>query len=247
MSCEDDYDFGDYDYTPIIEVRKINVEVNTISLEELEVIEKAMTTCLDRKFDKLNILLKQMNVYKFDGNLIVNDRYNTALNFINTVSAFGMDIRKVEIAGLKGKTYVISDKILSFLEVLGVEYTFGEINIQKLSTSISIDDIKLFTYDLYDMDFKKYMREIKETGKVTIEGTETLVNHKSSGITSDFENVERQLKSYLSDIKQEVCSNNKELQHGTTEILYERARQMGYSVERQENGDEVQLVLVRLN
>ncbi len=246
MSCEDD-DYGWDDPEPVIEVRKINVEVNTISLEELNLIEEAMLICLDRKFDKLNILLKQMNVYHLNGNLIVNDRYNTALNFINTVSAFGMDIKKVDIAGLKGKTYIISDKILSFLEVLGTEYSFGEVNIQKLPASTHIDEKQLFKYDLYDMNFKKYMREIKETGKVTIEGTEALVDNVSTGIESDFENVESQLKSYLTNIKQEVCSNNKELQHGTTEILYERARQMGYSVEKQENGNEVQLVLVRLN
>ncbi len=246
MSCEDDYDYSD-DFEPIVEIRKINVDVNTISLKELELIEEAMTICLDRKIDKLNILLKQMNVYRVNNNLVVNDRYNTALNFINTVSAFGMNIKKVDIPGLKGKTYVISDKILSFLEVLGSEYTFGDVNIQAISTSINVDSKQLFTYDLYDMDFKKYMREIKETGKVTIEGTETLVDNVSQGVVSDFENVERQLKSYLSSIKEEVCSNNKELQQGTTEILYERARQMGYSVEKQENGSEVQLVLVRLN
>lgn len=246
MSCEDD-DYGWDDPVPVVEVRKINIDVHTISLKELGLIEEAMTICLDRKFDKLNILLKQMNVYHLNGNLIVNDRYNTALNFINTVSAFGMDIKKVDIAGLKGKTYIMSDKILSFLEVLGTEYSFGEVNIQKLPASIRIDENQLFKYDLYDMDFKKYMREIKETGKVTMEGTETLVNNVSTGIESDFENVESQLKSYLTNIKQQVCSNNKELQHGTTEILYERARQMGYSVEKQENGNEVQLVLVRLN
>jgi hypothetical protein len=36
------------------------------------------------------------------------------------------------------------------------------------------------------------------------------------------------------------------MQNGTTEILYHRARQMGYSVEKKVKGKEVQLVLVRL-
>ena len=40
--------------------------------------------------------------------------------------------------------------------------------------------------------------------------------------------------------------NNAHMQNGTTQILYSRARQMGYSVEKKVSGKEVQLVLVRV-
>ena len=64
MSEEWDDDGWD-DPEPIIEVRKINVDITTISQKELLTIEEAMTVCLDRKLEKLNLLLKMMNVYKW--------------------------------------------------------------------------------------------------------------------------------------------------------------------------------------
>ena len=75
MSCEDD-DYGWDDPEPIIEVRKINVDITTISQKELLTIEEAMTVCLDRKLEKLNLLLKMMNVYQVGDCLLVYDRYN---------------------------------------------------------------------------------------------------------------------------------------------------------------------------
>ena len=84
MSCEDD-DYGWDDPEPIIEVRKINVDITTISQKELLTIEEAMTVCLDRKLEKLNLLLKMMNVYQVGDCLLVNDRYNAVMDFIKTV------------------------------------------------------------------------------------------------------------------------------------------------------------------
>ena len=99
MSCEDD-DYGWDDPEPIVEIRKINLLITTISKKELSTIEEAMILCLDRKLEKLNLLLKQMNVYKIGSSLLVNDRYNTALNFIEIVNGFGIDIEQVLLAAL---------------------------------------------------------------------------------------------------------------------------------------------------
>ena len=250
MSCEDD-DYGWDDPEPIIEVRKINVDITTISQKELLTIEEAMTVCLDRKLEKLNLLLKMMNVYQVGDCLLVNDRYNAVLDFIKAVEAFGMDINQVNIAGLRGKTYLIGDVITKLLRVMGTSYNFSNIlDVKELPATANMDGVQLFGYDAlnqtYDSELTALLTEIKRQGRVRIQGTETLIDGVSQGIVSDQARISEKLKKYLVDIKKQACENNKNVQYGTTEILYTRARQMGYSVQKEVKGNQVQLVLVRV-
>ena len=250
MSCEDD-DYGWDDPEPIIEVRKINVDITTISQKELLTIEEAMTVCLDRKLEKLNLLLKMMNVYQVGDCLLVNDRYNAVLDFIKTVEAFGMDIKQVNVAGLRGKTYLIGDVITKLLRVMGTSYNFSNIlDVKELPATANMDGVQLFGYDAlnqtYDSELTAFLTEIKRQGRVRIQGTETLIDGVSQGIVSDQARISEKLKKYLVDIKKQACENNKNVQYGTTEILYTRARQMGYSVQKEVKGNQVQLVLVRV-
>ena len=250
MSCEDD-DYGWDDPEPIIEVRKINVDITTISQKELLTIEEAMTVCLDRKLEKLNLLLKMMNVYQVGDCLLVNDRYNAVLDFIKTVEAFGMDIKQVNVAGLRGKTYLIGDVITKLLRIMGTSYNFSNIlDVKELPATANMDGVQLFGYDAlnqtYDSELTALLTEIKRQGRVRIQGTETLIDGVSQGIVSDQARISEKLKKYLVDIKKQVCENNKNVQYGTTEILYTRARQMGYSVQKEVKGNQVQLVLVRV-
>jgi hypothetical protein len=250
MSEEWDDDGWD-DPEPIIEVRKINVDITTISQKELLTIEEAMTVCLDRKLEKLNLLLKMMNVYQVGDCLLVNDRYNAVLDFIKTVEAFGMDIKQVNVAGLRGKTYLIGDVITKLLRVMGTSYNFSNIlDVKELPATANMDGVQLFGYDAlnqtYDSELTALLTEIKRQGRVRIQGTETLIDGVSQGIVSDQARISEKLKKYLVDIKKQVCENNKNVQYGTTEILYTRARQMGYSVQKEVKGNQVQLVLVRV-
>jgi hypothetical protein len=250
MSEEWDDDGWD-DPEPIIEVRKINVDITTISQKELLTIEEAMTVCLDRKLEKLNLLLKMMNVYQVGDCLLVNDRYNAVLDFIKTVEAFGMDIKQVNVAGLRGKTYLIGDVITKLLRVMGTSYNFSNIlDVKELPATANMDGVQLFGYDAlnqtYDGELTALLTEIKRQGRVRIQGTETLIDGVSQGIVSDQARISEKLKKYLVDIKKQACENNKNVQYGTTEILYTRARQMGYSVQKEVKGNQVQLVLVRV-
>ena len=250
MSEEWDDDGWD-DPEPIIEVRKINVDITTISQKELLTIEEAITVCLDRKLEKLNLLLKMMNVYQVGDCLLVNDRYNAVLDFIKTVEAFGMDIKQVNVAGLRGKTYLIGDVITKLLRVMGTSYNFSNIlDVKELPATANMDGVQLFGYDAlnqtYDRELTALLTEIKRQGRVRIQGTETLIDGVSQGIVSDQARISEKLKKYLVDIKKQACENNKNVQYGTTEILYTRARQMGYSVQKEVKGNQVQLVLVRV-
>ena len=250
MSEEWDDDGWD-DPEPIIEMREINVDITTISQKELLTIEEAMTVCLDRKLEKLNLLLKMMNVYQVGDCLLVNDRYNAVLDFIKAVEAFGMDIKQVNVAGLRGKTYLIGDVITKLLRVMGTSYNFSNIlDVKELPATANMDGVQLFGYDAfnqtYDSELTALLTEIKRQGRVRIQGTETLIDGVSQGIVSDQARISEKLKKYLVDIKKQACENNKNVQYGTTEILYTRARQMGYSVQKEVKGNQVQLVLVRV-
>ena len=250
MSEEWDDDGWD-DPEPIIEVRKIDVDITTISQKELLTIEEAMTLCLDRKLEKLNLLLKMMNVYQVGDCLLVNDRYNAVLDFIKTVEAFGMDIKQVNVAGLRGKTYLIGDVITKLLRIMGTSYNFSNIlDVKEVPATANLDGVQLFGYDAlnqtYDSELTALLTEIKRQGHVRIQGTETLIDGVSQGIVSDQARISEKLKKYLVDIKKQACENNKNVQYGTTEILYTRARQMGYSVQKEVKGNQVQLVLVRV-
>ena len=199
MSCEDD-DYGWDDPEPIVEIRKINLLITTISKKELSTIEEAMLLCLDRKLEKLNLLLKQMNVYQIDSSL-VNDRYNTALNFIEIVKGFGIDIEQVNVNGLRGKTYILGDKITKLLNVLGTEYDFSRIiDIKSLPTGIDSTKLKLFDYsfldNIYDSELSDLLKEIKMHGKVSINGTETLIDGVSQGIVSDQERIVKKKRTF---------------------------------------------------
>ena len=250
MSEEWDDDVWD-DPEPIVEVRKIDVDITTISKEELLTIEEAMMLCLDRKLEKLNLLLKMMNVYQAGSCLIANDRYNVVLDFVKTIEAFGMDIKQVNIAGLKGKTYLIGDIITKLLKIMGTSYDFSKVlEVQALPATVNLNGVQLFEYDslnsTYDGELSSLLIEIRQRGLVRIQGTETLVDGVSQGIVSDQTRIRDKLKKYLGDIKKQACENNKKVQYGTTEILYTRARQMGYSVQKEVKGTQVQLVLVRV-
>lgn len=250
MSCEDDEYGWDDDPKPIVEVRKIDISITTITAAELSTIEEAMRLCLNRKLEKLNLLLKQMNVCQVGNFLVVNDRYNTALNFMEIVRAFGMDINQIAITGLRGKTYVVGDKITKLLDIMGSTYDFSSIIDIHSLREVNKDQLFLFNYDeldaTYDSELKALLKEIKTTGAVKISGSEKFVDGVSQGIVSNQDATEKKLKKYLSDIKQQACENNRNVQYGTTEILYFRARQMGYSVKKEVKGKEVQLVLERI-
>lgn len=248
MSAEDD-DYGWDDPEPIVEIKNITLTCRAITSEQIQMMITGLATCLDRKIDKLNLLLKSMNVYECDGQLIVNDRYGISHDFYDVVHQFGMDIAETDISGLKGKTYIVCDRIKKLLEILGYDYRWDRIVTGMKNESFQVNPQDFFTYQgvsaRYGEELQAFLREIRKTGCVHRQGKETFIDGVSQGVVSDVARVEAELQRFAEDIRNEANSNNKHLQYGTTELLYARARQMGYSVEKTVSGSTVQLVLVR--
>ncbi|MBO5224546.1 MAG: hypothetical protein J6C23_08560 [Clostridia bacterium] len=250
MSCEDDDDYGwdDYVYEPIITVQNIKVSINTISKNDVKTIEEALTLCLDMKLDKLNVILKNMNVYNVGDCLIVNDRYRISPNLIDIVNGFGMKIKPIKIEGMRGNTYIIGDIVTGLLKISGVSYDYTK-NLSILQQAVNIDNKQLFSdlsnRYLSDLELVSFIREIKREGFVSIDGKETFVDNESQGVESDRYRVEEKLQKFLSDIRRETCQIKKHVQNGTIELLADRAKKMGYTVQKKQVDKQIQLVLVR--
>ena len=252
MSDEwDDDDVWD-DPEPVVEqiIRKITI--NTLSRSQINEIEKGLILCVEQKLEKLNVILRNMNVYAVGDQLLINDRYNVCPQIIEIIKAFGMDVQPIQVPGMRGKCYVVSDAVVSLLGRLSSDYAFGKSianctatgNVQDAVRANAIVYPSLLT--AYDSELVQFIKQIRNDGTLEIEGVETLIDSVSQGIVSDARRVEGKLQDFLSAIGKHVAENNLNMRNGTTEILYHRARQMGYSVEKTVKGKEVQLVLVRL-
>lgn len=251
MSEEWDDDVWD-DPEPIIETIMREITINNVRACDIKAFEKCLISCIEQKLEKLNIIAKQMNVYAVADHLVINDRYSICPSFAKIVESFGMSIREVSISGLRGKTYLVSDEIVAILHKISSSYRFGE-SIANATTMSIIEDAVLterFRYSdidvKYDAELVSYVEEILHSGVMTILGKETLIDGVSQGVESNFIAVQSKLGNLLGEIEKQVKRNNKNMQNGTTEIVYHRARQMGYAVEKKVTGKEVQLVLVRL-
>jgi hypothetical protein len=228
----------------------VNIKIETINKDKIKEIEETLSLCIDRKLEKLNILLKNVDIYLINNNLIVNDRYNANLNFKEVVNEFGIDIKEEAIEGLKGKTYILGDLLTKLLATLDKQYDFSKIlNIKDLKQEVIINPNILFDYknleEIYDKELISFLKEIRKSGSVNVKGIETITDGISMGVVSDQNRVVEKLKNYLNNIEKQVHKNNEYLQKGTTELIYNRARQMGYSVKKEINNKQVQLVLVR--
>ena len=108
MSCERRV----YTFQQVEEVR-----IECCDKKELEKLEKTIISSIEQKLEKLNILIKNCNVYSGNGMILVNDRYNICSDLSTVAEAFGLNIKQVQCS-LKGKNYIITDELLTVLKQL---------------------------------------------------------------------------------------------------------------------------------
>ena len=232
----------------------VEVRIDCCDKEELINLENSIVTSINQKLDKLNILIKNCDIYCGNGMLLVNDRYNICSDLTAVAEAFGLNIKQIQ-CGLKGKNYVISDGLLSTLKQLERNYEFGSTIANK-----EIDDVVkaiLKEHELnhdIDSDLLEMIRNIKQNGQYVTTKTREVVNDyydgrlvdSSSGEWKSNESAVRTKLMMLSKDAQEIVNNtNKQLRDGTAKLIYSRARQMGYAVQEVKKGTQTQLVLVR--
>ena len=216
-------------------------------------IEETAKLILKQKLDKLNILLKNLNVYYFNDKLFINDRYNTCRELEEIAQSFGFIVKQVNCS-LKGKNYIMTDELLHILSSVGSGYDLSQYANKEITEEIK----KIIVENLIDGNkndnITDMIREIIAKGFISTTGTQKvtsvyedsrLIKETREDIVSDRSKIEKKVLSFVERSKTVLEKGNEQMQNGTVKLLYHRARQMGYSVKEERKGTQIQLVLVR--
>lgn len=216
-------------------------------------IEETAKLILKQKLDKLNILLKNLSVYCYNGTLLINDRYNTCRELEEIARSFGFIVKQADCA-LKGKNYIITDELLQILSAMGSSYDLSQYANKEITEEIK----KIIAENLIDGNkndnIADMVGEILAKGFISTTGTQKvtsvyedsrLIKETREDIVSDQSKIEKKVLSFVEQSKTVLEKGNEQMQNGTVKLLYHRARQMGYSVKEERKGTQIQLVLVR--
>ena len=230
------------------------VRIECCNKKELEDLEKTIITSLEQKLEKLNILIKNCNVFSGNGMVLVNDRYNICSDLITVAEAFGLNIKQIQCS-LRGKNYIITDDLLTVLKQLEKEYEFGK-NIANQELSDIVSQILSDNSITRNIDAKvlDMVRNIKKNGQYVTTRTRTITEETEDGRligrsegqwVSNADEIRNRLMDISKKAQNTVNRTNSQLRDGTAKLIYARARQMGYAVQEVKKGTQTQLVLVR--
>jgi uncharacterized protein (UPF0335 family) len=233
----------------------VEIKLDEIKANDLIELEETLCNVMVQKLEKLNILIKETNIYSHNGCLLINDRYRICADLEEIARAFGFEIKKINCT-LRGNNYIVSDALVSLLKEIGVSYAFGE----SIANQTATEEIKAIIEnnaisETIKGDLLEIAKNIRQNGSYTMTKTREVVTEyyddqfrgQTKGAWDSNEGtVQTQLKAFVERSKQTVSKANVDMLNGTTKLIYSRARQMGYAVEEVKKGKDVQLVLVRL-
>lgn len=245
MSCERRV----YTFQEVEEVR-----IEYCDKEEIETLEKTIISSLEQKAEKLNILIKNCNVYNYGGLLLVNDRYNICKDIVSVAEALGLTITSIQCS-LRGKNYIITDELLTFLLQLGITFEFGKsITNQVLDATVKDILIKNSTKREIDTGILDMVKNIKTNGQYVTTRSRQIseeyeddhfIGRSEGQWVSDADVVKVKLMQISKNAQEMVNKTNAQLRDGTAKLIYARARQMGYAVQEIKKSTQTQLVLMR--
>lgn len=246
----DDYDVQVWEE---VKIEEVTLNIDTLKREDLIKIEESEKRCLLSKLEKLNVVLKNLDVYCKDGVLLVNDRYGICKEFPEIAAAFGFTT-EAAVCRLKGKSYLVYDPLFELIRVLDplfdiLKFANKQVNDEILSVLEKVKHNAVVSPEL-----QVILQTILQNDYYTVKGTQKIVTTYEDGreinrdvgkIVSDCDLVVGELQNYSQTMQNILKRANTDLQNGTVKLLYHRARQMGYAVEEERKGTQVQLVLVR--
>ena len=97
----------------------VEIKLDEIKAEDLLELEETLCNVMVQKLEKLNILIKETNIYSHNGCLLINDRYRVCVDLEEIARAFGLEIKKINCS-LRGNNYIVSDALVSLLKEIGV-------------------------------------------------------------------------------------------------------------------------------
>lgn len=246
---------SDNTYETFDEIQQVRIEC--FNKKEIDVLIKTIRLALEQKAEKLNVLIKNCNVYCDNGAILVNDRYGICNDIVSVAGALGMTINPIQCS-LRGKTYVVTDKLVTYLRQFGVEFEFGK-TVQNQTPDASIKTIikQNCPVSEIDQDILAMIGNIMANGEfVTTRKRKVKVVYEDGVLTqrlsegewtsdTDIDAVRTRLMDLSRKAQDTVNKTNTALRDGTAKLIYARARQMGYAVQEVKKGTQTQLVLVR--
>ena len=240
-------------YEDVWEEITVTINIDAVTQVDLERIQVASKKCLISKLEKLNVVLKNLDVYCYEGVFLVNDSFGICKELPEIARAFGFTAETVD-CGLKGKSYLIHDTLFELIKVLDPNFEISQFASKQTSGAIH-ELLRSKGHELpVGSKLQEALRTILHTGQYSIEGKQRILSsyingflqsHTEGEVVSDREEVTNQLRNYLEETQTKLKAANTNLQNGTVKLLYHRARQMGYAVKEERKGTQVQLVLVR--
>lgn len=231
----------------------VEVKIDTCNKKELEELEKSIVSSINQKLEKLNILIKNCDIYSNGNCILVHDRFNICSGLKEVAEAFGLECELVNCS-LKGKTYLISDQLLRVLKQIDIQFNLG-LNISNKDLTEEIEDIMgEFGVAKIDSGILEMVRNIKKNGVYTTSKTREvsqtfydgrLIDHSEGDWSTDEGAIRDRLLKMSKEAENVVKRTNTNLKDGTTKLIYTRAKQMGYAVQEVKKGTQTQLVLVR--
>ena len=246
----DDYDVQIWEE---VKIEEVTLNIDTLKREDLIKIEESEKKCLLSKLEKLNVILKNLDVYSKNGVLLVNDRYGICKEFPEIAAAFGFSTEEAT-CGLKGKSYLVYDPLFELIRVLNPLFYISKFANKQVNDEILYVLEKVKHNSVVSPDLQVILQTILQNDYYAVKGTQKIVTTYEDGrevnravgeIISDRDLVVGELQNYSQTVQNILKRANTDLQNGTVKLLYQRARQMGYSVMEERKGTQVQLVLVR--
>ena len=231
----------------------VEVKIDTCNKKELEELEKSIVSAINQKLEKLNILIRNCDIYSNGNCILVHDRFNICSSLKEVAEAFGLECELVNCS-LRGKTYLFADQLLCVLKQIDVQFNFGS-NVANKELNGEIEDIMgEFGITKIDAGILEMVRNIKKNGVYTTTKTREvlqtfydgrLIDHSEGVWSTDEGAIRDRLLNMSKEAENVVKKTNAYLRDGTTKLIYTRARQMGYAVQEVKKGTQTQLVLVR--
>ena len=230
------------------------IRIDTCNKKEIELMEKSILSVINQKVEKIKILIKNCDIYSYNGYILVNDRYNICSDLMIVAEAFGLTINQIQCS-LKGKNYLITDKLLCALKQLGATTEYGNNISNKELTEEIMKIIRINSKDIVvDNEILKMVKNIRTNGQYTIfrereittvERDGYVLSKQAGNWSVDVASLQDKLMKIAKETEKAVNGTNQQLRDGTAKLIYARARQMGYSVQEVKKGKQTQLVLVR--
>ena len=232
----------------------IEIKLGGCNKQDIINLEDAIVCALNQKLDRLSLLTKGCNIYSLDGNLLINDAYNVSSGALLLIETLGFKVKEVGCE-LKGKSYLVSDELLSTLRNFASNYNFGE-KIANATLNETVKDIILKNKFEVDLDYKilDMVLNIKQNGTyVELAKQEVSTDYKDNKFVSEIrgdiisngDNIKEELANIFKSVQETLINTNDKLKNATASIISYRAKQMGYSIKEVKKGDKIELELVR--